>query len=102
MYEWHRVAIAGMEGLPECIHRAYLDPAIEWNGWACPFFEKSEVLRMNVWLTTLDDGLEYSSDNDSFATTYDSDNREVFAASEIDGMKLYPVGYGSWTWCIVD
>lgn len=28
----HRVAIADLEDRPECVHRAYLDPAEEWNG----------------------------------------------------------------------
>ena len=37
----HRVAIADLEDRPECVHAAYLDPAEEWNGWACPYFEGS-------------------------------------------------------------
>ena len=101
MYEWHTVIVADLEECPECIHRAYLDPETNWNGWACPYFEKSEVIRMNAWLPQFDDGLVFSDSDDSFTTTYDQDCPEVFPASVVDGMKLYPIGYGSWTWRII-
>lgn len=53
----HRVAIADLEDRPECVHAAYLDPAEEWNGWACPYFERAEVERMAAWLPEFDDSL---------------------------------------------
>lgn len=40
------VAIADLEDYPECVHHAHLDPAEEWNGWACPYFGRAEVERM--------------------------------------------------------
>ena len=102
MLAWYHVAIADLEGRPECVHRAYLDPDDTWNGWACPYFEKAEAERMNEWLPELDDGLDYSADTDAFTTRYDPDAIETFTGTDIDGMHLYPIGYGSWTWSIVE
>ncbi|MDI9590835.1 MAG: hypothetical protein QM302_07360 [Acidobacteriota bacterium] len=103
MRAWYRVAIADLEDRPECVHRAYLDPDDTWNGWACPYFEKAETERMNDWLPDLDDGLDYSADKDAFTTRYyDPDAVETFMGTDIDGMHLYPIGYGSWTWSIVE
>lgn len=102
MYEWHNVAIADLENRRECIHCALLDPDERWNGWVCPYFEKSEAMAMNAWLSEFDDELVYSSTADSFTTTYDVDCPEVFHAIDINGMKLYPIGNGSWTWIMVD
>lgn len=99
---WQTVAIADLEPRSECAHRAYLDPKEEWNGWACPYFEKSEVERMAAWLPEFDDGLVYSAEDDTFTTTYDPDLPEVFKGEDVDGMHLYPIGAGSWIWVIVD
>ena len=102
MFEWHKVAIADLGARSECIHRAYLDPAEEWNGWACPYFDKSEVERMAVWLPEFDDSLVYSEQDDAYITTYDPGCPEIFGAIEVDGLRLYPIGNGSWTWEIVE
>ena len=99
---WTHVAISDLESRPERIHRAYLDPDDTWNGRACPYFEKSEVERMSAWLAEFDDGLVYDKEADAFTSTYDPDVLEVFPATEIDNMTLYPIGNGSWTWAIVD
>ncbi len=99
---WHTVAIADLESRPECAHRAYLDPEEEWNGWACPCFEKSEVEHMAAWLPEFGDGLVYSAEEDTFTTTYDPDLPEAFQGEDVDGMHLYPIGKGSWIWVIVD
>lgn len=100
--EPHRVAIADLEDRPECVHRAYLDPAEEWNGWARPYFERAEVERMAAWLPEFDDSLVYDEEADAFRTTYDSDLTETFPGTDIDGRHLYPIGAGSWTWVMVD
>lgn len=101
MYAWHTVAISDPESRPECAHRAYLNSNDAWNGWACPYFEKSEVERMVAWLPEFDDSLVFDEATDTFTTTYDPDAPESFAGIDIDGMHLYPIGNGSWTWSIV-
>lgn len=100
--QWTYVAIFDLESRPECVHRAYLDPEETWNGWACPSLEKPEVERMAVWLPDFDDGLVFDETTDTFTTTYDPDASESFAGTEIDGMHLYPIGNGSWTWTTVE
>ncbi len=57
---------------------------------------------MTEWLPEFDDGLVYNEEADTFISTYDPDAPEIFPAIEIDGMTLYPIGNGSWTWVIVD
>lgn len=57
---------------------------------------------MSAWLAELDDGLVYDAATDTFTTTYDPNAPESFTGTDIDGMHLYPIGNGSWTWAIVD
>lgn len=102
MFGWHNVAVADMEEREECIHQAYLDPDEKWNGWACPYFEEEEVEQMSEWLPEFDDSLVYVEDEDAYVSTYDPARPESFEGCDIDGMHLYPIGYGSWTWVIVD
>lgn len=102
MSAWRTVAISNPESRPECVHRAYLNPDDTWNSWACPYFEKSEVERMAAWLPEYDDSLVFDEATDTFVTTYDPDTPESFAGIDIDGVHLYPIGNGSWTWSIVE
>lgn len=99
---WADVAIADMGDRPECVHRAYLDPDEDWNGWMRPWFTKDEVERMGTWLPEFDDGLVYDAEEDTFTTTYDPDMPEVYQGADVDGMHLYPVGSGSWMWELVE
>ena len=57
---------------------------------------------MSAWLPEFDDSLVYDEITDTFTTTYDPDAPESFTGIDIDGMRLYPIGNGSWTWTIVD
>ena len=102
MLAWHNVAIADLESRHECIHRAYLNSEETWNGWACPYFEKPEVKRISAWLPEFEDSLVYDETTDTFTTTYACDAPEFFIGTDIDGMHLYPIGNGSWTWAIID
>lgn len=57
---------------------------------------------MNEWLPEFDDGLDYSADTDAFTTRYDPRCHGNLRGTDIDGMHLYPIGSGSWTWSIVE
>ena len=57
---------------------------------------------MAAWLPEFDDSLVYDEATDTFATTYDPEAPESFIGTDIDGMHLYPIGSGSWTWKLVD
>ena len=92
--EWRMVYIT------ERGHMAYLDPDEHWNGFVRPWFTKEEALAMNEWLGDFEDSIVYDEERDLFYTTYDPECREEFAGRDIDGYHLYPIGNGSWTWCI--
>jgi len=57
---------------------------------------------MAAWLPEFDESLVYDEATDAFTTTYDPDAPESFTGTDIDGMHLYPIGNGSWTWAIID
>lgn len=67
-----------------------------------PYFEEPEVERMSAWLPEFDDSLAYDKATNAFTTTYDPDALESFIGTDIDGMHLYPIGNGSWTWSILE
>ena len=49
-----------------------------------------------------DDSLAYYEATDTFTTTYNPDTPESFIGADVDGMHLYPIGNGSWTWSILE
>lgn len=98
MYRWMNVSMTDLENNPECAHRAYVDDEKDWNGWLCPLFEKSEVARMTPWLRQSDVRLLFDDTTDKFVAIVDSEATETFGGIDIDGMHLYPIGYGSWMW----
>ena len=58
--------------------------------------------RISAWLPEFEDSLVYDETTDTFTTTYACDAPEFFIGTDIDGMHLYPIGNGSWTWAIID
>ena len=67
-----------------------------------PYFEKPEVERISAWLPEFDDNLVYDETTHTFTTAYDPDAPESFTGTDIDGMHLYPIGNGSWTWLVLE
>lgn len=57
---------------------------------------------MAAWLHDFNDSLVYDETTDTFTTTYDPDAPKSFAGIDINGMHLYPIGNGSWTWTIAE
>ena len=94
MMEWRNVRIDDMPA-----HRAYLDPEERWNGWACPWFEFDEVMKMNEWLPTIqDERITYDAETDTFTVSDGYEITEEVSGKDIDGMHLYPIGNGIWIW----
>jgi hypothetical protein len=101
MHHCEHVAIANLEHRPECNHRAYLDRDDHWNGWICPYFEKSEIERMTALLPEFDDGLVYASE----AIRSPRRTAQIilaFPGADVDTMHLYPIGTRFRTWVIVE
>lgn len=90
-----RKTVVGIDGL--CTHEAYVEDE-HWNGWECPWFTKSEVENMTAWVEKLGETIEYDPVHDAYVVTVDECMQEVFPGKDIDGMRLYPIGNGSWTW----
>lgn len=63
------------------------DPAITWNGFACPYFYQHEVERMRVVFTEPDD--------------MDMDEAVELTGMPADSLYL-PIGSHSWTWEVAD
>lgn len=76
-----------------------------WNGWACPYFEKAEaekILRkMEGWEIA-----RYNEKADAFefGSSEDEDELDVYKGEdvEINGKKmhLYPIGAYCWVWSL--
>lgn len=80
-----------------------MDPAVQWNGWACPFFTKeqgmdlvhqtnrAELAGYHAW---------YEEDGDYFVFTSDDDTEPERFGPVVtgEGKGLYPIGAWCWTW----
>lgn len=101
--EYRKVAIAGFEDVPKNVHTALLDPNDKWNGWACPYFERDEVLKMAGWLSDMfTEDLVYDAGTDTFTVYECGEAIEDACGMDIEGHHVYPLGTGWWTWLIVD
>lgn len=69
----------------------------EWNGWACPYFtleEGQKILRAHN-----SNGLKGMFDKIADQFVFENvDENEFYPAIIEDGVKLYPIGNGSWIW----
>jgi hypothetical protein len=83
-----------IETFPDQIFEGYtLDD--DWNGWACPYFEFEEAVRIRDIYNRKGENARYNESNDEFIFI---EAEEVFLAVEIEGLKLYPIGNSVWIW----
>lgn len=69
-----------------------------WNGWACPFFEKSEALRIVEAQNRINkESAYYDEAKDVFVFKTDDEYEEYFA-EVIEGKTFYAIGSGIWIW----
>lgn len=77
-----------------------------WNGWECPYFEKSEADRLvKAWrdMEQIDNsyfqGAWYNAVTDQFCfMCSEFEDHYYWDALTIDNTKLYPIGAGCWIW----
>lgn len=71
-----------------------------WNGWAMPLFPKEEADKLIAQLVLQGETVaRYDEEKDEYQIQLDdSDYLETYPAVEVDGMKLYDIGAGSWVW----
>jgi hypothetical protein len=94
-----------MDSLPNMFFEGYSDGS-DWNGWACPYFEKAEAER--VLAASEPNGFVWQFDEtqDAFVVRNSNDDEEyepeIFEGTilNIDGnmVKVYIVGGYSWIW----
>jgi hypothetical protein len=101
-----RKAVFVIDSIPDVIFEGYTDDDT-WNGWACPYFEKSEAERVlqasqanhYVW--------SYDSERDAFIVRSEDDPEdyepEVFEAAQRNvedsgQVRVYGIGAYSWIW----
>ena len=72
-----------------------------WNGWECPYFTRSEGLKLvEAWNAVSDEASERGParhDNDRFEFTLGGEV-DTFGAESIEGVRLYPIGAYGWCW----
>lgn len=69
-----------------------------WNGWVCPFFERSEALKiMEAQNRISKDSAYYDEAADAFVFKTDDEDEKYFA-EQIEGKTLYAIGNGIWIW----
>lgn len=76
----------------------------DWNGFACPYFTFNQAQSIvDAWK---EQGLKagYEEREDLFffeVMAFGDDDEECienFASTEIEGLKLYPIGASCWIW----
>lgn len=67
-----------------------------WNGFVMPSFTFEQAQRLSAeWGA---DTLFYSEAEDAFILADFGEEPQVFPAREVDGITVYDIGAGSWTW----
>ena len=75
-----------------------------WNGWATPYFEMPEALKIMAQynLHNEDSLMTYDANTDTFTVVWDTNDTEVWKGYDInteDGIKhLYDIGAYCWIW----
>ncbi len=78
----------------------FIDPSVNWNGYACPYFTKEVGLRIVDAMRQHGGEHEYDEAFDTFKFVGDFEP-EIFDAVEVEGKKLYAIGAFAWCWIIV-
>lgn len=98
----YRKAVFTIDGFAEA-YIGYMGKS-RWNGWAIPYFEKEEAIRvMKDYNKNSDSPMYYNEGKDKFYHFgTDSYSGETWRGEDMqteDGIKhLYGIGAGSWIW----
>ena len=92
-----RKSIFQIEALGERTFIGYTEGG-SWNGWAVPFFAFAQAIAIAEAMISYSTAY-YDGDADEFVF---DDEEERFGSVQIDGLTLYGIGAGSWTWEEID
>lgn len=95
-----------MDSLPGAVFTGYTD-GDEWNGWACPYFERAQAEQVLRASEANGFRWRYESERDAYVVDSDrSDTSEVFVGTDIqvngNSIRVYPVGAYSWIWELIN
>ena len=93
---WMQVTIDGCKRTT----RALADPEDTWNGFLNPWFPLSSFAAINDMLGECGTGerLMYEPGENVAVVTCDGEDVERFDGMHEEGLWLFPVGAGGWTW----
>lgn len=94
-----------LEFAPEHVFDCYLDPSVDWNGWAKPYFPADQIEKMSESYSGKDAfDLFDLVDKEVHTKTVDEDIVDKWGTEEVetvDGkLTLFAVGTGAWIWQI--
>ena len=70
----------------------------DWNGFACPYFTFDQAQCIaDAWRGS-GKNASYDNNRDEFTFEMQDGEEDRFYSEEIEGVKLYPIGAGSWIW----
>lgn len=81
--------------------RGFHNPAVNWNGFACPYFKRAEAEKVAAWLNTqsLSSGVSAVWVGDVLEITDRNYGEEVEAFGP-DSSGLYSIGAFAWCWSV--
>lgn len=109
---WNRGGVAEApepEQKPTWVHladdqvcfRADRTEADDWSGNALPLFTRYEAERIAEHMNDAnwcDERHEFDAEVDEYRVWDGDELLEVFAGTDVDGLHVYPIGTGIWTW----
>lgn len=81
--------------------RADRTEADDWSGNALPLFTRYEAERIAEHMNDAnwcDERHEFDAEVDEYRVWDGDELLEVFAGTDVDGLHVYPIGTGIWTW----
>lgn len=104
MEHFHKASFT-IDSLPDKVFSGYTDGE-EWNGWACPYYERHEAEQILKFSETNGYWWQYDQENDAFivgAHTEENNTapemfRSLIILVDDKPLKVYPIGTRAWIW----
>lgn len=83
------------------IYQGMHDPAVNWNGFACPYF--TYEVACQILEDAADFVFHYDKDDDTFYTVCEhTADRFDYEAVRFGDTRMYPIGAWYWTWQVTE
>lgn len=90
-------------GWTESQYPCFLDPAVDWNGWACPYFTREVAEQVLNDTITPPGEYAFSETGDFFliVDVFDKED-EIYHGVATEHGTLYAIGAWAWCWELVE